>query len=146
MNMHETHPDSEQLDSLRAGLLDDDPPLKASIEAHLDTCESCRKRYDWSGHLRPGGLLIDPAGEQLNLLRHQALKATPTRQRLLPFAVAAALALVTVVLVKPSPQDSQPDTRLAQTSMDTEAIPVLYEDLDFYLWLTDRKENADSST
>ncbi len=144
MNMHESHPNSEQLDSLRAGLLDDDPQLKASLEAHLEQCASCRKRYDLSGHLHPGALPVEAAGEQLDVLRRRALKAPAPRRRLIPIAVAAALALVAVVLVKPSLQDSRPDTRLAQTP--AQATPVLYEDLDFYLWLADHKEDNDSAS
>jgi hypothetical protein len=146
MNMHETHPDSEQLDSLRAGLLDDKPQLKSDIENHLGSCASCQKRYDLAGCLQPGRLPVDMPAEQLDRIRHQALQPRTLPQRLLPIAIAAALALVTVVLVKPSLQDrdSAPATRMAQTPL--EATPVLYEDLDFYLWLTDHKENSDSST
>jgi hypothetical protein len=142
--MHEIHPDSEQLDSLRAGLLDDDPRLKADIETHLGQCAACRKRYDLAGHLLPGKLPVDLPAGQLDRIRHQALEARKPRQHLLPFAIAAALALVAVVLVKPSLQDKSPDTRMAQTA--AENTPVLYEDLDFYLWLADHKGDSDSST
>ncbi|TCK18793.1 hypothetical protein DFR30_2077 [Thiogranum longum] len=144
MNMHEKHPDSEQLDSLRAGLLDDNPELKADVEAHLDNCTTCRKLYDLAGHLLPGRLPVDTPAVQLDQIRQQALQARSSRHRLLPFAVAAALALVAVVLVKPSLQDTPPDIRVAQNPQETG--PVLYEDLDFYLWLADHKENSDSST
>ncbi len=144
MNMHEAHPDSEQLDRLRAGLLDDEHALKTGIESHLADCEACRKRYDWSGHLKPGGLPLDAPVEQLANLREQAINAPAPPRRLLPLAVAAALALVAVVLVKPALQDQPARTQLAQTP--TETTPVLYEDLDFYLWLTDHKDNADSTT
>ena len=41
MHNHQ-HPDTELLDRLRAGLLDDLPREKAAIEEHLATCESCR--------------------------------------------------------------------------------------------------------
>ncbi|VAW77080.1 hypothetical protein MNBD_GAMMA15-1067 [hydrothermal vent metagenome] len=144
MNMHDTHPDSEQFDRLRAGLLDDEPRLKASLEAHLGGCATCQKRYDLAGHLRPGELPVNTASEQLDHLRRQALEATPAKhQRLLPIAMAAALALVAVVLVKPSLQENQPDTLMAQTSM--EATPVLYEDLDFYLWMADYKDDDSAS-
>ncbi len=144
MNRHDTHPDSEQLDSLRAGLLDNDPELKAGIETHLGSCTACRKHYDLAGHLLPGELPVDTPSAQLDRIRQQALHARPSRHRLLPFAVAAALALVAVLLVKPSLQDDPPDTRMAQTAQET--TPVLYEDLDFYLWLADHKGNSDSST
>jgi len=144
MNMHETHPDSELLDRLRAGLLDDEPTLKTEIEAHLGICNSCRKRYGWPSHLRPGTLPIDAPDEQLDLIRRRALEGSAPRQRLLPFAIAAALALVAVVLVKPSVQDEHPETQLAQSP--AENTPVLYEDLDFYLWLADHKEDDDTTS
>lgn len=144
MNMHETHPDSEQLDRLRAGLLDDTPAVKAEIEAHLGKCNACRKRYGWPGILQTDELPGGAPGEALDQIRRRALDGPAPRQRLIPFAVAAALALVAVVLVKPSLQDSEPDTQLAQTP--AESVPVLYEDLDFYLWLADHEEDADSTS
>ena len=144
MSMHESHPDSEQLDRLRAGLLDDEPALKAEIETHLDECNACQKRYNWSGALQPGKLPVDAADEQLDQIRRRALESPATRHTLLPIAVAAALALVAVILVKPSLQNSQPETQLAQTP--AEEAPVLYEDLDFYLWLADHTEESDSNT
>lgn len=146
MNTHKTHPDSEQLDSLRAGLLDDNPQLKADLEAHLDHCSSCQQRYDLAGHLHAGKLPVVTPDAELGQIRHQALETHPGRPRhLLAFAVAAALALVAVVLVKPALQDTPPpDTRVAQTPQ--KITPVLYEDLDFYLWLADHKENSDSNT
>lgn len=147
MNTHKTHPDSEQLDSLRAGLLDDDPQRKADIETHLNHCAACRQRYDLAGHLQPGRLPVAAPGAELEQIRQQALETRSARpRRLFSFAVAAALALVAVVLVKPSLQDTPPaDTRVAQKTPQ-EITPVLYEDLDFYLWLADHKENSDSST
>jgi len=144
MNMYETHPDSKQIDSLRAGLLDENLSLKADIETHLDQCASCQKYYNLAGHLLPGKLPVDTPAEQLDRIRQQSLEARAHRLRLLPFAAAAVLALVAVVLVKPSLQNTAPDTRIAQTSVDS--APVLYEDLDFYLWLADHKENSDSAT
>jgi len=142
--MHETHPDNEQFDRLRADLLDDEPELKSMIEKHLGECASCRKRYNWSGHLRPGKLAIDTPTDQLDSIRQQTLDAPAHHSRLVPFAVAVALALVAVVLIKPSMQNDRPNTQLAQTP--PEATPVLYEDLDFYLWLADHKEETDSTS
>ncbi len=41
MHNHQ-HPDTEQLDSLRAGSLDDRPEEKSAMEQHLTECEACR--------------------------------------------------------------------------------------------------------
>ena len=49
MNRPDQHPDTETLDQLRAGLLDDDPARKSELEAHLKRCEQCRRLYDWPG-------------------------------------------------------------------------------------------------
>ena len=145
MSMHDIHPDDEQFDRLRAGLLDDEPALKTDIETHLGQCASCRKRYNWSGHLHPGKLAINTPTEQLDSIRQQALDTTAQPSRRLPYAIAVALALVAVVLIKPSLQQDNPaTTRLAQTP--PEATPVLYENLDFYLWLADHKGDADSTS
>ncbi len=144
MNTHNTHPDSEQLDSLRAGLLDDTPQLKADIEAHLADCLSCRAHYDMAGHLLPGRLPVATPTVQLDRIRRQALETRSSRQHLSAFALAAALALVAVLLVKPDLQDASRETRVAQTA--TEDTPALYEDLDFYLWLADHKSDSDSAT
>ena len=83
---------------------------------------------------------------QLDQARHQALlarKKTALR-RFAPLAAAAAIALVAVLVVKPLQSPDTGDTRLAGTTPD--AVPEIYEDLDFYLWLTDHKASPDSST
>ncbi len=144
MNTPDSHPDSEQLDRLRAGLLDDDPALKAALEAHLANCERCSERHDWRGGLTPGALPFSPPRERLENIRAQVLAHPVERRRLVPLAVAAALALVAMVLVRPALQDDPGQTRVAETRMDS--TPVLYEDLDFYLWLADHKDNEDSAT
>ncbi len=145
MNMHDRHPDDEQLDRLRAGLLDDEPALKTEIEAHLNQCASCRTRYHWSGQLHPGKPAIDTPTGQLDSIRQLALDTTARRSRRLPYAIAVALALLVVVLVKPALQDAPETTRLAQTPTE-EATPVLYENLDFYLWLADHKGDTGSTS
>ena len=146
MSRHNLHPDTELLDQLRAGLLDDDPAQKTELEAHLETCQQCRQRYDWGGRLHTGGLAIPEAGQRLDQARRQALQATGSGlvQRFAPFAVAAAIALVAVLLVKPALQPDSNEARLA--SSESREVPELYEELDFYLWLADHKEDKDSRT
>lgn len=145
MNSFEQHPDTEQLDRLRAGLFDDDPQRRIRLEQHLQQCEHCRRAYDWPARLAG---LEAVAETRLDALRRQALAGAPSRRRhrrLLPLATAAAMALVAVGVVSllPSPQ-TPPAPRIAAS--DPTRVPDLYEDLDFYLWLADHKGSADSST
>ncbi len=146
MNRHNLHPDTELLDRLRAGLLDDDPVQKTELEAHLEDCQRCRQRYGWDDHLQVGGLAIADTGQRLDQARRQALQSTPRGlvHRIVPFAVAAAIALVAVLLVEPALEPEPEQARLAST--DAREVPELYEELDFYLWLADHKEDKDSRT
>jgi hypothetical protein len=146
MNRHNLHPDTELLDRLRAGLLDDDSVQRTELEAHLEDCQRCRQRYNWDGRLQVGGLAIADTGQRLDQARRRALQSTPPGlvHRFVPFAVAAAIALVAVLLVKPALEPEPEEARLAST--DAREVPELYEELDFYLWLADHKEDKDSRT
>ncbi len=146
MNRHNLHPDTELLDRLRAGLLDDAPDRKRELEAHLEHCQHCRQRYDLGGNLGVGLLGIPDPRQGLERARQRALQATPRApaRRLAPFAVVAAAALVAVLLVKPALEPESDSARLA--SNGNKEVPELYEDLDFYLWLADHKEQDDSRT
>ena len=141
MNSFEQHPDSELLDRLRAGLVDD-KRQRAELETHLAGCESCRRRYEWPAQLTADTTAVD---RQLDQLRQRALEAPATRRphRLLPLAAAAAIALVAVALFNLLPETDSPPAQLAENGSD---IPDVYEDLDFYLWLADHKATDDPST
>lgn len=143
MNSFEQHPDSELLDRLRSGLLDDEPQLRSRVEQHLQTCPACRRSYHWPASLQGAGRVSDA---QLDALRRQALAAPAQRtRRWLPLAAAAALALAAVGLISllPSPQSPRaPQVAVSEPNN----VPDLYEDLDFYLWLADHKGSGDSST
>lgn len=144
MNRSELHPDSTLLDQLRAGLLDDMPRQKAEIEQHLQQCRYCRRAYDWPASLRAASSGVD---SRLDKLRHQALAPRPARRRSrpwLPLAAAAALAVVAVALVNLLQPESPNDSPRIATNSQT--VPDLYEELDFYLWLADHKGSGDSST
>ena len=144
MNGFERHPDSELLDRLRAGLLDDDPRQRVTLEQHLQECAACRRAYDWPARLAGLDRLPDA---RLDELRRRALSGSAARapRRLLPLAAAAALALAAVGLVSLLPSPSSPPAPRVAAS-DTGQVPELYEDLDFYLWLADHKGTADHST
>ena len=55
--MHsQQHPDPEQLDRLRAGLLDDQADEKRSLENHIEHCPSCQSHYNSWQQLGPAAL------------------------------------------------------------------------------------------
>ena len=146
MSGSDQHPDSEFLDQLRAGLLDENPSQKAALEAHIQQCVTCRQRYDWPTALRADDTQIQRLERRLDQARQQALlapKKTDLR-RFAPLAAAAAIALVAVLVVQPLRSPDTDDTQLAGTTPG--AVPEVYEDLDFYLWLADHKASPDSST
>ncbi len=146
MNMPDQHPDSVLLDRLRAGLLDDHPHQKAEIEAHIQHCDACRQRYDWPGILRTDKTQDEFLNRRLDGMRQRALLShgKSALRRFLPLAAAAAIAMVTVLVVKPLQSPEGDETRLAATS--PAPVPEVYEDLDFYLWLADHETSRDSST
>jgi len=147
MKTPDLHPDTELLDQLRAGLLDDDPARKAELETHIRDCAVCHRRYTFNGMLQPGALASSDLDRQLNEARRRAMQA-PARhraQRLVPLAVAAAIALVAVVLVNPVQELISTDHQVASSTTGKD-VPELYEELDFYLWLADHNKDKDSTT
>ena len=146
MNVPDQHPDSVLLDRLRAGLLDDHPTEKAEIDAHIQRCDACRRSYDWPGVVRSDKTQDEHLNRRLDQARQRALlsRDKSALRRFVPLAAAAALALVTVLVVKPLQLPDGDEPRLAATS--PAAVPEVYEDLDFYLWLADHETSEDSST
>ena len=146
MKTPDLHPDTELLDRLRTGLMDDDPAHKAELETHLRDCEICHRRYTFNGMLQSETLASSDLDSRLNEARRQAMRM-PTRhrkQKLIPLAVAAAIALVAVVLVNPVQELVPTDHQVA--SSNGKDVPELYEELDFYLWLADHNKDKDSTT
>ena len=154
------HPDSTQLDQLRAGLLDHSPTAKALLLEHLRDCAPCRQHA--AAHTatldRLAATQRDQSGprlaQQLRTRRMAALAGgaarrphQPATRRLAPaFALAAVVAVVVGVGVflelNPAPTPALQEQ--AQSANDN--VPDLYADIDFYLWLTNHPitENADS--
>ncbi|MDH5514622.1 MAG: hypothetical protein OEY45_05620 [Gammaproteobacteria bacterium] len=146
MHNHQ-HPDTEQLDRLRAGLLDDRPREKSAMEQHLAECEACRTHAGiWSQlDTNAMGPRVNPRDidTALQAARRQALDAASAthkhRHSLLPYAAAASLALaVTVGLWTIQPGIDTTNI----VAGNEQAVPDLYEDLDFYLWLATENENG----
>jgi len=144
--MHsQQHPEPDQLDRLRAGLLDDQPAAKSALESHLAGCATCRERNNWQV-LQPGALgpELDTDSLQQALLyaRRQALQAGSQHRRhgFIPYASAALL----LIAVSAGIWMLQPDSsnRQQMAVQDSRMIPDVYEDLEFYLWLANQKENG----
>lgn len=144
--MHsQQHPDPEQLDRLRAGLLDDRPQEMAALEAHLAACDACRARLGSWEQLMPGALgpALDPAalGRDLRAARQRALdsdRSMQHRHTFTPWATAALLLIAVSVGIWTGHHWLQPQPQL--TAQATHEVPDIYEDLDFYLWLADQKD------
>ncbi len=142
--LNQLHPDPEQLDRLRAGLLDDTPDEKTCLEQHLDECSACRTQFQ--GWTRLGATVMDtelPADalqRDLQRARRVALAShTHSHARsFVPYATAALLLVaVTIGLWTMQPGD---DSQPLLTAQSSETIPDTYEDLDFYLWLANQKD------
>jgi predicted anti-sigma-YlaC factor YlaD len=142
--MHkQPHPDPEQLDRLRAGLLDSTPGEKDGLKRHLDECSACRTQFH--GWDRFGAAMMDAElpTEALQRARREALASRRRSHHVrtfVPYATAALLMVaVTIGVWTLQPGDeSQP----LLTAQSTETIPDIYEDLDFYLWLANQKDTG----
>jgi hypothetical protein len=142
--MHEqAHPDTELLDRLRTGLLDDNIELKDRLEHHLVACPQCRRRLHAWEHLGRHTMEAWPVAEEklsigLKLARRQAVTTDRHRRTLRHPVLATAAALLIAVsaglwTLRHEFVDTMP--MVARTS---EEIPDLYEDLDFYLWMANQ--------
>jgi predicted anti-sigma-YlaC factor YlaD len=142
--LNQSHPELEQLDLLRAGLLDDTPDEKAALERHLAGCPECRAH---SGYWQNLAAIMNPPLQDASLkadlyrARQTALAAPShaSHRSIAPYAVAAALLLaVTLTMIGlPTGKVSTPPV----TTQTAQTIPDTYEDLDFYLWLANQDEN-----
>jgi anti-sigma factor RsiW len=146
--MHnQAHPDPEQLDRLRAGLLDESAAEKAALEKHLDTCTTCRNQLE--GWTQLGRTMMDsqlPAGalqQDLQLARRTALQSHRSRHArgFAPYATAAALLIAVTIGLWSTIQPGDESQQLL-TAQSVETIPDSYEDLDFYLWLANQEGNG----
>jgi hypothetical protein len=144
--MHnQQHPEPDQLDRLRAGLLDDQPAIKTALEAHIAGCTACQERCNWQV-LHPGALGPDLENhtlrQSLRNARRQALQSgsQPRSYRFIPFASAALLLVAVSIGIWTLQQDHGEQQQIA--AQDTGTVPDVYEDLDFYLWLANQEDNG----
>jgi anti-sigma factor RsiW len=147
--MHnKAHPDTELLDRLRAGLLDDDAGTKNRLERHLATCPHCRGRLSAWEHLGRdvlGGWPVtqDALSATLRLVRRRAMTAGRQRPIVLrhPLLATAAMLLIAVSAGFWTLRHEFADT-VSMTAQRGEEVPDLYEDLDFYLWMANQGDDT----
>ncbi len=147
--MHrQSHPEPEQLDRLRAGLLDDLPGEKATLLQHLAACSGCREHYEsWAqfgAGLADRQLAADRLKQDLQHARNRALTGQRHNTRhargLVPYATAALLLVAVSVGLWTLGTDIAPEA--LHTAQTSEAVPDIYEDLDFYLWLSGQEDSG----
>ena len=150
------HPDSIQLDQLRAGLLDHQPTVKSPLLEHLLDCAACRQQTAAMDKLAATqrDALNPKLAQQLRTRRMAALAGDAARRprpsatrRLAPaFALAMVMAVMIGVggFLELAPAPAPVPRDVAQTTNDN--VPDLYADIDFYLWLSNHPttENADA--
>jgi len=155
-------PTADQLDRLRAGLLDDDLVLKKRIQDSLAGNPASAADGIWErlGCELDGGLARFPAlGNQLRLRRRAVLTGTRRRWPGVPVAAAAAMAsLVLFVAImwfpdwndaptpKASAQAPQVVAKVADYRVQASADDSLdlANNLDFYVWLANQRHPADA--
>lgn len=150
------HPTMNDLDRLRAGLLDDSPAEKTALTTHLETCASCRSRATGVRNIVAAAseLQQDSWIEQaLRARRAQALQGRSSsahrglgRQYVWGPALAAAFVLAMVglnfqALFAPPAGTGSPPQVVAEAETANNA-PDVYDDLDFYIWLSSQDEAA----
>jgi anti-sigma factor RsiW len=146
--MHsETHPDTELLDRMRAGLLDDDIEARVRLEHHLAACPHCREKLNAWDHLGRNALGAWPVTDdrlsaRLRLARQRAMTAGRQRHIIVrhPLLATTALLLVAVSAGLWTLRHEFVDT-VPMTAQRAEEVPDLYEDLDFYLWMANQGDD-----
>lgn len=155
------HPDSDELDQLRAGLLNDEPARRQALLDHLSGCGNCRDSHGVADRVCASldEQLESPAvAGALRARRRSALAgqgtAIPGRVPRLAL-IGATLSLLLGIGIffalegdaptyrdaQWGPADHAPDPAAASPQLASqEAIPDVYSDLDFYLWLAHERE------
>ena len=146
-----THPEAAEIDRLRAGLLDGDKSTRDALLQHLQACATCRAQIaDWDNLRDTANTTRDPRLSRELRTRRQAALAGQASGRAVPeqhwprYAVAATLAITIGIGVffrfeAPLP-GAQPELSVAQS----DKVPDVYTDIDFYLWLAKQPAHNDS--
>ena len=145
-----SHPQTTELDRLRAGLLDDDHAARATLLQHLQACGACRARLaDWDTLREAAATTHDPhLNHELRARRAAALagqaSGRTTTTHWPRYAVAASLAIAIGVGVFLQLEALQPEIPAEMNIAQSDAVPDVYADIDFYLWLANQPATDDS--
>jgi anti-sigma factor RsiW len=150
MNERQQHPADEELDMLRAGLLDDDPTRRAVLVTHIEHCAECRKRLDLWRRVTAG---LDESARSDTALnaalaerRRAALAAArPAQSRRAwnrALVATAASVAVSIGIGLGVWYGTHVRTDTAAVSVASRAAgddtTDLYSNIDFYVWLGDQ--------
>jgi anti-sigma factor RsiW len=140
-----THPETELLDRLRAGLLDESSAERDALEKHLAGCAQCQACLDSWRQLGPDalGTQLDTRAvtTALRQARRHALVAGERRHAGTYSALAAAAMLLLAITAGLWTWQPGLDGTPQMTAHSGDVVPDLYEDLDFYLWMANQHEN-----
>ncbi|MBI3898519.1 MAG: hypothetical protein HY308_09515 [Gammaproteobacteria bacterium] len=144
---HSGHPTSVELDRLRAGLFDNEPTRRTTLQTHLDNCSDCQTQATlWprvtatlEAATREHGLVARLLARRQRALRGQPAETRRRAPMVLAFATLAAMAIGLGTLVLPHKNSVDHNVAAAETE------PDLYADIDFYLWLSHKESNEDDS-
>jgi anti-sigma factor RsiW len=154
MSERQLHPAEEELDMLRAGLLDDEPARRALLTAHLERCAECRSRTGLWQRVATGLDENARADSALNAAlaarRRAALAAGqpahPRRTWNRALIATAASVAVSIGLGLGIWYGTQLQTVRAPTPMVSQAVNEdatdLYSNIDFYVWLGDQDASS----
>ena len=145
-----THPDTETLDRLRAGLLAETSAEREALEKHLAGCPQCRARLDsWRQlGLEALGSQLDTRAvtDGLRQARRHAMSTGERRHAGAYSALAAAAMLLLAITAGLWTWQPGLDGMPQMTAHSGDMVPDLYEDLDFYLWMANQHENESEET
>ncbi|WP_096461342.1 hypothetical protein [Sulfurifustis variabilis] len=144
--MRDAHPADDELDRLRAGLIETSSAGYEGLRAHVQACARCQARGRvWArvGESLDAGAHEAGLGLRLRSRRERALRGEASRApaRRAAVAVFASFVVATLAIglgmwtyLEPEPGDSQFASAPAR-----DADSDLYADIDFYLWLLKRE-------
>ncbi len=155
----ESSPSADQLDRLRAGLLDDDPALKSKVEMSLAADGRAIARAAlWkrvNEELDRGLERFPTLANQLRLRRREVLAGKRRSHAALPLVAGGAAAMLTLAVAistfqgSPQPEQAAAPVEPAVATAAAYQVQTVADDrldlatnLDFYVWLANQREAA----
>lgn len=142
--MTEAHPADDELDRLRAGLIEGSSREHERLRAHLEGCARCqarervwiRARESLEALAREPGLAARLRARRERALRGESAARRGRRAAVAVFATVVVAAVAVGLGTWTYLGHEAPDAQLAS---GRDNVPDLYADIDFYLWLLERE-------